>query len=254
MHESNLNGLNPLLTVVAILLAGCTVENLNSICLITLSYSQNPTLSVPNATAKSHSTLQPSLFTAIDHAGLEVRVGYFSMCLKNQDQWVCSRDIQTLESFFRRTQPGEAHDPLQILRVGEKFKYEVIFTGLIFISIVFSFIAFILLETFPAWAETEDPEASDNEPKPFPSRPVSMIVLVCLFFSSLCSLLAGFWQHLSSSAAIAMGSVFSQGAVEGHVCAGAMALGWISFFLLTLSFLMMLIMILSIRVLSEMVN
>ncbi|OHE99307.1 hypothetical protein CORC01_05348 [Colletotrichum orchidophilum] len=236
--------------IAAILLAGCTAENLNEICLVSLSYSGNSTPTVLNTT----NTISNFSSTATTDNSLEIRVGYFGMCLMSSDQWICSKDSRALESFASRTQTGVAYDPLKVISAAERFKDEVIFKGLHFISIIFGFATFILLATFPNWYETENSEGSSIEIKPFPSRPISHVALACVFVSALISLLATFWQHLSSSAAIAMSSAFTQGAVTGHVGAASMALGWTSVFLLMVTFIGLLVMILAIRVLSQMVD
>ncbi|KAK1982988.1 Ca2+ regulator and membrane fusion protein Fig1-domain-containing protein [Colletotrichum cereale] len=219
-------------------------------CLISLSYSNDATNHGLNPTGTANSSAP----AAATDASFEVRVGYFGMCMMSSDQWICSKDSRALESFANRSQTGVINDPIRLISSAEKFKDEVIFKGLHFISIIFGLFAFILLTTFPAWNEEEDSNGSEREVKPFPSRPVSLITLACIFFSAVISLLATFWQHLSSSAAIAMSSAFTQGAVTGHVGAVAMALGWISVFLLTTTFIGLLVIILSIRVLSQLVD
>ncbi|KAK1580568.1 Ca2+ regulator and membrane fusion protein Fig1-domain-containing protein [Colletotrichum navitas] len=175
------------------------------------------------------------------------------MCLMSSDQWICSKDSRALESFANRSQIGTVDDPFKLIAAAEKFKDEVIFKGLYFISIIFGFCTFILLATFPGWHET-DSEGSSVEVKPFPSLAVSKIASACIFVSAVISMLATFWQHLSSSAAIAMSSAFTQGAVTGHVGAAAMALGWISVFLLMTTFVGIIVMILSIRILLRLVE
>ncbi|WDK20868.1 hypothetical protein CGRA01v4_12157 [Colletotrichum graminicola] len=174
------------------------------------------------------------------------------MCLMSSDQWICSKDSAALETFANRSQIGMVDDPFKLIASAEKFKDEVIFKGLYFISIIFGFCTFILLATLPGWHEDENSAGSSVQIKPFPSPAVMNSALACTFVSAVISFLATFWQHLSSSAAIAMSCAFTQGAVTGHVGAAAMALGWISVVLLMTTFIDMAVMILSIKVLSRM--
>jgi hypothetical protein len=87
--------------------------------------------------------------------------------------------------------------------------------------------------------------------KPFPSRPVSYIVLALLILASLLIFVSVYWQHIASSAAVTMGQSLSYGTVKGKVGAVAMVLGWGSVFLDILAGVAMYVMILSIKVLSE---
>ncbi|KAK2029638.1 hypothetical protein LX32DRAFT_638898 [Colletotrichum zoysiae] len=229
----------------SILLSGCTAENLNEICLVSLSYSSDSTKTAldPIVAVNGYSP------TASTGTSFEVRVGYFGMCLMSSDQWICSKDSRALESFANRSQTGVVYDPYKLITSAEKFKDEVIFKGLHFISIIFGFCAFIVMAAFPGWHKEEDSEGSDQHVKLFPSKAAVKIALAFSFASAVISLFATFWQHLSSSAAIAMSSAFTQGAVTGHVGVAAMALGWVSVFLLMTTFIGILAMFLSISVL-----
>lgn len=120
-----------------------------------------------------------------------------------------------------------------------------------FISIPFAFIAFVLLYTFPGWHEDAESQGSEREVKPFPSRTVSHVALGCITVASIIALLAVFWQHMASTAAATMAEVFTYGAASGSVGAGAMVLGWLSFSLQMMTAIGLLVMILSIRVLSQ---
>lgn len=121
-----------------------------------------------------------------------------------------------------------------------------------FISIPFAVIAFILLGTFPGWHEEVDSNGSELDVKPFASKPVSQVALACTFISALMALLGSFWQHMASVAASTMLEVFTYDLTSGGVGAGAMVLAWLSSFFLIVVTLGLLIMILSIRVLSQM--
>ena len=76
-----------------------------------------------------------------------------------------------------------------------------------------------------------------------------MAALGCITVSTIMALLSSFWQHMAGAAASTMAEVFTYGAVTGNVGAGAMACGWLSFFLLMLPGIGLLVMIQTIRVL-----
>jgi hypothetical protein len=109
----------------------------------------------------------------------------------------------------------------------------------------------LLLATFPGWHEEEDRDGSEREVKPFPSRPVSQIALAIIFISSIFVLVSVLWQHTASVAASIIAQDFGNGSVRSGVGTTAMVLGWFSFALLIIVTIGLLVMILSIRVLSE---
>jgi hypothetical protein len=77
------------------------------------------------------------------------------------------------------------------------------------------------------------------------------VILGLLTLSSLLIFVSVFWQHIASSAAVTMGQSLSYGTVKGKVGTVAMVLGWGSVLVNILSALAILIMVLSIRVLSQ---
>jgi hypothetical protein len=119
------------------------------------------------------------------------------------------------------------------------------------VAIVFAFICLLLLATFPGWHEEEDDRGSEREVKPFPSRPVSQIALAIIFIASIFVLVSVLWQHTASVAASIIAQDLGNGSVLSGVGASAMVLGWFSFALLIIVTIGLLVMILSIRVLSE---
>lgn len=122
------------------------------------------------------------------------------------------------------------------------------------IAIIFAFICFLLLATFPGWHEEEDSEGSDREVKPFPSRPVSQVALAIIFIASIFVLVSVLWQHTASVAASTIAEDFGNGSVKSGVGTSAMVLGWFSFTLLIIVTIGLLVMILSIRVLSQLAD
>ncbi|KAK1676415.1 Ca2+ regulator and membrane fusion protein Fig1-domain-containing protein [Colletotrichum godetiae] len=232
--------------LLSVLLSGCTAENLNGLCLISLSYSSEPSGTSSNQTE----TGSNSNTTTADRPPLEVRVGYFGMCIKSMNQWVCSTNSRVLDSFAQRTQQGEGSDSALLTLAADRFREEIIFKGLLFAPIILGFFVIFLLSLFPSWHDSEESVASGREA--VPTRAISILACFCTFFAAFLYLIAVFWQHLSSPAAISMGKAFTGGAVVGSVGTGAMSLGWISVFLLLCTSFGLLIMILSIRVLSQM--
>lgn len=88
--------------------------------------------------------------------------------------------------------------------------------------------------------------------KPFPSRPVSQVALAIIFIASIFVLVSVLWQHTASVAASTIAEDFGNGAVRSGVGTSAMVLGWFSFTLLIIVTIGLLVMILSIRMLSQM--
>ncbi len=128
------------------------------------------------------------------------------------------------------------------------------YVGSRFISAALAIFVFLILCTFPGWHEAEGSDVSDPEVKPFPSRPLAMLGDALIAASSMLSLLAALWQHIGSAAAVKMAEVLSYGTVTGHVGAAAMALGWASFALFAIVFAGLTIMIISIRVLAQLMG
>lgn len=113
------------------------------------------------------------------------------------------------------------------------------------------FIALLLLSTLPGWHKEQTDTGSEIEVRPFPSRPVTLSILALLTLSSLLIFVSVFWQHVASSAAVAMGQSLSYGAVKGKVGIVAMALGWGAVFLDVLAALAICVFVVSIHVLAE---
>jgi len=231
----------------AILLAGCTTNGLSNFYLLSLSYTDSPppvtddTITNPNTSSSIATLLSKG-------ATFQIRVGYFGYCLVNNGTTFCSTDLPSLASLVRQ---GSLSDPGNLLYVAKRFHDDTIFSGLIFITIIFSVFCFILLSTFPGWHTEEDAEGSEREVKPFPSRTVSDISFLLVLVASVLGLVAALWQHLSSAATSTMASALTYGTVSGDVGVGAMVLGWVSTGLLFVVAVALLIMIVSIRILQQ---
>ncbi|KOS17440.1 hypothetical protein ESCO_002661 [Escovopsis weberi] len=235
--------------LLSLLLAGCSSSSplIPGIFLISIYYK--------NYEAKPDtSQVDYNVHTAIQNiagsAHLQARVGYFGICV-NPDggAWLCSNNATALANEVAVDQ-----DPLNLIWLAAQFKDMVVFPYLIIIAIIFAFFCLILLATFPGWHEEEDSEGSEREVKPFPSRPVSQIALAIIFISSIFVLVSVLWQHTASVAASIIAQDFGNGAVKSGVGTSAMVMGWFSFTFLIIVTIGLLVMILSIRVLSQMVH
>ncbi|KAK4033970.1 Ca2+ regulator and membrane fusion protein Fig1-domain-containing protein [Parachaetomium inaequale] len=182
---------------------------------------------------------------------LQIRVGYFGYCLISGGITSCSTDAASLAALV---QGIGWRDSLNLLYVAKAFHNDTIFSGLIFISIIFGFVCFLLLGTFPNWHTETGDDGSEREVKPFPSRPVTQLALLLVSAASLFALVAALWQHLSGAATSTMAGTLMYGTVSGQVGAGAMALGWIATALLFVVMIGLLVMILSISVLAQLTN
>ena len=115
--------------------------------------------------------------------------------------------------------------------------------------------AFFGLSTFPGWHEEHDPRTgSDIDIKPFPSRTTSLIVALELALGSLLWLTAGLWQHVAAAAIGTMLSSTAQGDIDSHVGAAAVALVWVCLALVSVSFVGIVVMIMSISMLYRLTD
>jgi len=233
--------------LLSLLLAGCSSSSplIPGIFLLSLYYKDYE--AVPD-TAQVDYNVHTAIANIAGDAHLQARVGYFGICI-NPDggSWLCSNNATTLANEVAVDQ-----DPLNLIWLAAQFKDMIVFPYLIIIAIVFAFICFILLATFPGWHEEEDSEGSERDVKPFPSRPVSQIALAIIFIASIFVLVSVLWQHTASVAASVIAQDFGNGSVKSGVGTSAMVMGWFSFTLLIIVTIGLLVMILSISVLRQM--
>lgn len=234
--------------LLSLLLAGCSSSSplIPDIFLLSLYYESYE--AVPD-TAQVDYNVHTAIANIARDAHLQARVGYFGICV-NPDggSWLCSNNATALANEVSVDQ-----DPLNLIWLAAQFKDMIVFPYLIIIAIVFAFICFLLLATFPGWHDEEDSEGSDREVKPFPSRPVSQVALAIIFIASIFILVSVLWQHTASVAASIIAQDFGNGSVRSGVGTSAMVLGWFSFTLLIIVTIGLLVMILSIKVLSQLV-
>ena|SRR5436190_22581441 len=107
----------------AILLSGCTSASITpSVYLRSLSYRET----AKEIMTKSQVNINvPTLFRQLvipHHATLEVRTGYFGLCLQTAGgPWLCSTSADGLATFFNVTQ-----DPLNLIWAAEKFRTDIV--------------------------------------------------------------------------------------------------------------------------------
>jgi hypothetical protein len=207
--------------------------------------------STSTRTAQDHSVLLNTLNSLKGSAELEVRAGYFGMCVRQRGVvWLCSSDHDGLAQ-----QIGYENDPLNLIGAAAKFKDDVLFSGILFIAIVLASVSILLLATFPGWHEERDERTGENvDVKPFPSRPVSQIALAASFVSAVHLLIASLWQHVGSVGAAAMAESANYGNVRTDIGVSAITMIWVAFTLQLVVTLGLLVMILSIIVLDRLTD
>ncbi|KAJ1325716.1 Factor-induced protein 1 [Microdochium nivale] len=235
--------------LLSLLLAGCSSSSpmMPDIYLLSLYYE--PYTAVPD-TAQVDYNVNQAIRNIVGNARLQTRVGYFGICINpNGGSWLCSNNATALANEI-----SVDEDPLNLIWLASQFKDMIVFPYLIIIAIIFAFICFLLLATFPGWHEEEDSEGSEREVKPFPSRPVSQIALAIIFIASIFILVSVLWQHTASVAASIIAQDFGNGSVMSGIGSSAMTLGWFSFALFIIVTIGLLVMILSIRVLTDLTD
>ncbi|KAF3037529.1 hypothetical protein E8E12_007971 [Didymella heteroderae] len=184
-------------------------------------------------------------------SSLEVRTGFFGMCVRQKGVvWLCSADTNGL-----REQIGAENDPLDLVGTMAHFKDDVLFSGLLFMVVVITFAAFLMLATFPGWREERDERTGSNiDFKPFPSRPVSQAALACCFVAAILLLVSSIWQHVGAVGAAAMADAAFFGNVKTAIGSAAMLLSWIGFAVAAVTTISLFVMIISIIVLDRLTD
>ncbi|KAJ5377585.1 uncharacterized protein N7496_004994 [Penicillium cataractarum] len=235
--------------LLSLLLAGCSSSSpqIPNIFLISMYYEKyKPVLDLAQ--------VDPGVVTAMSNivqsAELEVRVGYFGICIQpDGGSFICNANATALAEIV-----NVDADPLNLIWVASTFKDAVVFPYLLIVAVILAFFCFILLATFPGWHEEPDESGSAVEVKPFPSRPVSQAALALIFVSSVFVLVSVLWQHTASVAASTIAQDFGNSVVKSGVGTSAMVLGWFGFVLLVIVTIGLLIMILSISMLRKLTD
>ncbi|KAF2835884.1 membrane fusion mating protein FIG1 [Patellaria atrata CBS 101060] len=236
--------------LLSLLLAGCSSSSplIPGIFLISMYYQNYvPTYS----TAQVDPGVTAAIANIVGGAQMEVRVGYFGICVNNEGGgWLCSNNATALAESQSIDQ-----DPLNLIWVASTFKDSIVFPYLIIVAIILAFVTFVLLATFPGWhEETNAATGSDIDVKPFPSRPVSQVALALIFIASIFVLVSVLWQHTASVAAATIAQDLGNGSVKSGVGTSAMVLGWFGFVLFIVVTIGLLVMILSIIVLDKLTD
>ncbi|KAJ5945999.1 Ca2+ regulator and membrane fusion protein Fig1-domain-containing protein [Penicillium verhagenii] len=251
--------------LISILLAGCTSsDSLSNVYLLSLRYTNSSEMTV---NAAQVSTMIQSAVHNISESGstqsstLEVRAGYMGLCMSQSDEGrVCSSSAKTLANILKTERTTSVignvtteftPDPLNLILLAEEFRTKIVFDGLLYVSVILTFVCFLLLATFPGWHTEINDEGSDIEVKPFPSRPVSQAALGIISISFGFSFISVLWQHINSSSTASMVETLTYGTVSGHVGTAAMVLGWLAVVLIGFVSLGLLIMIMSISLLDR---
>lgn len=265
----------PLTAFLALLLAGCSSSSpvIPNIFLISLYYGPYPPTFDP---AQVDPGVTRAIANIVGQAQLEVRVGYFGICV-NPDggSFLCSNNASSLAG-----QVSVDQDPLNLIWVASTFKDSIIFPYLMWVpslffsstpsalqkhrltfslldrivAVILAFFCFLILASFPGWHEERDATGSEQDVRPFPSRPVSQVALALIFVASVFVLVSVLWQHTASVAASTIAQDLGNGSVRSGVGATAMILGWFGFALLIIVTIGLLVMIISISMLDKLTD
>ncbi|KAL5000180.1 Ca2+ regulator and membrane fusion protein Fig1-domain-containing protein [Aspergillus recurvatus] len=238
-----------IIILLSLLLAGCSSSSpqIPTIFLISMYYERyDPVFNLAQ--------VDPGVVTAtaniVGGAQLEVRVGYFGICVQpDGGSYICNNNATALAEILTLDQ-----DPLNLVWVASTFKDAVVFPYLIIIAIILAFICFIILATFPGWHEETDASGSEVEVKPFPSRPVSQVALALIFVAAVFVLVSVLWQHTASVGASTIAQDLGNGSVKSGVGTSAMVLGWFGFGLMVVVTIGLLVMILNLRLLKQLTD
>ena len=212
-----------------------------------LSYTN----STPSGLSDIGRNLSDTLSAYKDSSQLEVRAGYFGLCIRqNGVIWLCSSDPNALVQ-----QIGPENDPLNLIGAASKFKDDVLFSGLLFMALVLAFICIVLLATFPGWHEdTNATTGSLVDVKPFPSTATTHAALTVSSVTAMLLLVAGLWQHVGSVGAAAMAETANYGNVKTDIGTVAVVMAWIGFMLSTIVSIGMVILVVLLQAIDKLTN
>ena len=118
----------------AIVIAGCTTDNLTETYLLSLSYVKSTTSAAVATHPEQVNTNVSVIFSNItNHSSLEVRAGYLGVCIRqNSDQWQCSGSASVL-AIIAQLSSGSTSDPLDLIWIASNFRDQVVFVGLMYV-------------------------------------------------------------------------------------------------------------------------
>jgi hypothetical protein len=113
------------IVLLSLLLAGCSSSSplIPGIFLLSLYYQNwTPTYDP----AQNNPQVFSQVANIVGNAQLEVRVGYFGICVSNGGDWLCSNNATALASSYTMDA-----DPLNLIWVAKTFKDAVVFPYLL---------------------------------------------------------------------------------------------------------------------------
>ena len=109
----------------ALVLSACTSSSTTPIGLY-LTYLSYQPIHHSNSPVQVNPDLAKTFTTLVNGSSLEVRAGYFGLCVRYQSGvWLCSSDSAGLAREFQAYQ-----DPLNLIWVQARFKEGIVFSGL----------------------------------------------------------------------------------------------------------------------------
>ncbi|KAK9254612.1 Ca2+ regulator and membrane fusion protein Fig1-domain-containing protein [Lipomyces tetrasporus] len=195
-----------------LLLAGCSssFSVMPRIYLLNVGYNGGTVYQVTGDTVVNPDA-SVLLGDIVGQTQLEVRIGYFAVCLRSAPgAWLCSQNATSLAQNLYAYE-----DPINLLHVAQTFREKIVFPYLLIIAAALSFIGFVLILPYPPLLKT-------------------VCVGIC-FLSAILVLISVLWQHTASVAAATVATNLANGTVFTGVGITAMILGWFSFGLLTLT-------------------
>ncbi|KAF2825197.1 hypothetical protein CC86DRAFT_446614 [Ophiobolus disseminans] len=221
-HPLCISGHVAVIILISVTLAGCSSYSaMTNVYLFGLAYA-----SASDSAKSAGNVLWKTLEDLKGSSQLEVRAGYFGMCVRHRGIiWLCSSDAAGL------AQQIEPHnDPLGQIGVAAKFREHVVFAGVMITAVVLAVMSMTLLLTFPGWIKELDSRNGELvDVRPFPSERVSRATLLGAFVAAVLLLIAGLWQHIGSVGAAAMAETATYGNVRTDIGVGAMTMAWLAF-------------------------
>ncbi|KAK1752285.1 Ca2+ regulator and membrane fusion protein Fig1-domain-containing protein [Echria macrotheca] len=221
--------------LVSILLAGCSSsQNLSAVYVLSMYYQipGQTAVATQQGTSSTHTNIANMVATAVANSTpIEVRAGYFNLCVRRgNDQWECCRDPSALQIRLSDA------DPLGLIGIAGMFRGNVILPWFLILQVVLHLVTLSALAAFSSWHE--DSPALSLFSGPSLARTAQFASGAAAFFA----LLSALWQHAAASAVQAIIGATSFGYVVSKTGAAAMAIGWISYFLLLFVFFVILMM------------
>jgi len=237
------------IVLISLLLAGCTYSStMADIFLISFSYTRTTS---KYQQPQFNPNISSTFASIAGDAQLEVRVGYFGLCIRQMNEsWLCSNNA----AFASLSGKNESLDPLNLIWMASQFKNNVAFSGLEFIAIGFAAISIIILISFNTWNNESDDSSSELYRQPFPSARKMKVTWILLLLSSMCAFATALWQHVASEAVASSTRDFGYGSIESGLGLNAIVLGWTGFGTLAIAALCMWLMMESTNVLTDLME